>query len=141
MSFGTPWVGVEWCELTPQPHVWYSRRMATIGTSIRLDEDLVKRLDELAELRSESRSALIERILNNGVADEEQFWERMQNPVYREVSRLILRPDVAMAMAKVLGERLDPAAVAGTSERFDRAVEKLAKRGQLRKGLNHGRAK
>lgn len=98
--------------------------MATIGTSIRLDEDLVKRLDALAELRAESRSALIERILKNGVDEEEQFWKAQDNPVYREVSRLLLKPAVAMAMAKIVGEQVDPAAVAARSKKFDLLLER-----------------
>lgn len=108
--------------------------MATIGTSIRLDEDLVKRLDALAELRAESRSALIERILKNGVDDEEQFWRVLaKNPLYREVSRLLLKPHVAMALAKSVGEQLDPALLTGARERLDAGVAhvKQGKRGRM----------
>jgi predicted DNA-binding protein len=107
--------------------------MATIGTSIRLDEKLVQRLDALAELRAESRSALIERILKNGVDDEEELWRALKhNPLYREVARLLLKPDVAMAVARAVGEKLDPAMVADAARVLDVGVDRMkqTKRGK-----------
>jgi len=69
--------------------------MAKEITTVRLDPELIRRLDAVAEARGESRSVVIERVLRNEVADEEDFVNEMEHPVMRALVRMIIASPAA----------------------------------------------
>ncbi|MEO1716948.1 MAG: ribbon-helix-helix domain-containing protein [Planctomycetota bacterium] len=81
--------------------------MPKTQTSIKIDSDLMARVDRLAKMRGESRTAVIERCLRNAVPELEQYFENMQNPAFRAAQQLITRnPKVLRAISAALLEEL-----------------------------------
>ena len=75
--------------------------------SISMAPELVARLDEVGAQRGEARSTVIERIIRNGIADEESFLRDMESPVYRTIMQAMVNtPKLVQAMAKLVGEHL-----------------------------------
>jgi len=77
--------------------------------SINLDEGLIAQYDELAELRQESRSAVIERVLRNGLEDERRFLRVMGNPIAgRLIEKILASPKLAEMIGRVVQEQVSP---------------------------------
>ena len=107
--------------------------------TITLDHDVLADIDHIAELRSESRSAVMERILRNGIEDENKFLDQLSNPIIRELTtRLAQSPQLIEAISRVVGEQvsqddLDRYAEAGPRLKEagrKRQSERKAKRGK-----------
>lgn len=82
--------------------------MAKIATSVRLEENLIKRLDAVAEARGQSRSELMEQILHREVKDEEKMLREMEsNPIARMLLRTLMNnPAIVKVIMKLGGEKL-----------------------------------
>lgn len=75
--------------------------------SISMDPELVRRLDKVGEARGDARSTVIERIVRNGLPEEERFLEQMENPAYRAIVQLLTEsPKVTETLARLVGEHL-----------------------------------
>lgn len=89
--------------------------------SITIDPELLKRLRHVADLREQSVSAMIERIVRNEIDSEEEFVRDMESPVMRTImSAMVNTPGVMEGMAKIIGQSLTP-------EEFN----------EMREGLKH----
>lgn len=82
--------------------------MAKGFVSVRMDEELMRRLDAVAEATSDTRSAIVERLVRNGLDDAERFLKRFENPVLREAWGVLTSPGVLKALAAAAGEELTP---------------------------------
>jgi metal-responsive CopG/Arc/MetJ family transcriptional regulator len=101
-----------------------------INFSVSLLPELVERLDAIAQERHESRSAVIERIIRNGVPDEEQFLQSIENPVKLTIMDLLQRnPKVIKALATVLGEYIDDDMIERTGKQVALAKQRRGKKG------------
>lgn len=76
--------------------------------TISMDPGLLRRLDEVAEARKDSRSAVIERIVNNQIEEEEKAVRLLiDNPVIREtIMRLMASPDALELLNRLLGKKI-----------------------------------
>lgn len=88
--------------------------MATINTSIRIDEDLWNRIGDLGEMIGQTRSEILSRIVRNGIEDEERVHRMMRDPVYGRFLELLIKPSVMSKLAQLAGESL-------TSDDLERA--------------------
>jgi hypothetical protein len=75
--------------------------------SISMDEELVERIDRIAQARDEGRATVIERMARNGIADEERFLGLMDDPVAGALlSRLLESPRLMRGIAAMVAEDL-----------------------------------
>lgn len=88
----------------------------------------MQRLDAVAEATGETRSAVVERLVRNGLDDAEHFLKRFENPVIREAWGILASPRVLRALAAAAGEEVTPD-VAEAAEKAQRLV-KRARKGQ-----------
>jgi len=99
-------------------------------TSIRIDLDLLARIDRVAADREQTRSQVMERICKNGIAEEERFLSVMENPVLAYLIERISRPEVMGTIAEMIGDDMDEEEL----ERIKTAVSKQAELGRKRRG-------
>jgi len=72
-----------------------------------LDSALIGRIDAIAEVRNESRSATIERILLNGIDEEENLLANLGVGIQGKIMALLLQhPKILASMSKALGDVL-----------------------------------
>lgn len=73
--------------------------------TVTLEPAIVSRIDTVAEATGKSRSAVMERILKEGIAEEEKFVRDMENPLKRAIlETLVGNPRVLGVIATVVGE-------------------------------------
>jgi hypothetical protein len=103
--------------------------------TISVDPGLLRRIDAVAEVRGDSRSALMERMLFDSIEDQEEFLDRMEKPIPRAVvSALISSPVVMRAIASIAGKTL-------TDEELKRLQERApvhAAKGKERQSRKRG---
>lgn len=72
-----------------------------------LDHSLTERIDAVAEARDESRSATIERMLRNQIAEEEKMLEQIGTGIEGRIMALLLNnPKAIDVMSKMIGQSL-----------------------------------
>ena len=72
-----------------------------------LDSSLIERIDRIAEFRNESRSATIDRMLANGIEDEESVLESIGVGVQGRITALLIEnPKILTSLSKALGDVL-----------------------------------
>lgn len=77
--------------------------------TVTLDPDLVARLDRLAEVLDQSRSRLMERLLDTAVEEEEQLMDKLASPVIGPIVQSIIdHPKLMATLAKLIGEQMSP---------------------------------
>lgn len=102
--------------------------------NITIDADLLKRIDDAAEKRGDSRSAVIERFCRNEIAQEEEFLHELESPVFRAIyDAMSKRPEVIRAISAVMGEHIDLAEAKAKAERL-REQTRRGKAREHRKG-------
>lgn len=100
--------------------------------AITIDPHLLQRIDAVADLRGQSRSAVIERVIRNEIDAEEEFVEDMESPVMQTILSVILNtPGVTETIAKVVGNNMNKEQLAemkkGLKEQVARGKERTAK--------------
>lgn len=72
-----------------------------------LDHSLTERIDAVAQARDESRSATIERMLRNQIAEEEKILQQVGTGVEGRIMAFLLNnPKALDAISKVIGQSL-----------------------------------
>lgn len=105
--------------------------------NITIDADLLRRIDDAAEKRGDSRSAIMERFCRNEIEQEEAFLREMENPVYRAIyDAMSRRPEVIRAMCAAAGQYIDLAEAQAKAER----LKEQTKRGKARRHNKGGEA-
>lgn len=74
--------------------------------SIKLDSELLDRIDELAEDIGSTRTALIESMINTELPEREAFHRSLENPVVRAVHQQISRPAIIKAISVLVDRKL-----------------------------------
>ena len=103
--------------------------MATIGISFRIDEDVLKRVDEVAEFCGDSRSDVLTRIIRNGIDEEAEFQKKLRDPMFRKIAGVLMKPAFAMTLAKLAGEELSSESLRQAATVIERAEQKSKKGG------------
>jgi len=97
--------------------------------SINLEADLIAQYDELAEVRQESRSAVIERVLRNGLEDERRFLRVMGSPVTGQlIEKILTSPKLAEMIGRVVQEEVSPEQLAEARQKAPKLREAAKKR-------------
>ncbi len=75
--------------------------------SVTVSPELCEALSEVAKARGESRSALVERLLHNGVIEERKDLRLLENPIFQAVGLAVAKlPGVMEFASKMAGEDL-----------------------------------
>lgn len=110
--------------------------MARTQISIKLDEDLLVRVDKLAADVGSNRTAVIEQAIKNDLPEQEAFHKSLENPVMRAIHERITSPSMLRLLAKLASEEVSEAEIARIVERApvqrdlakDRATQRKAAR-------------
>lgn len=78
--------------------------MARTQISIKLDEDLLARIDQLAAEVGTTRTAVIEKAVENDLPQQEAFHKSLENPVVRAIHERITSPGVLRLLARLADE-------------------------------------
>ncbi len=109
--------------------------MGKVKVSISVPQQLLKRIDLIAESRGDSRSYVISKVLESGIESQEQFLADMENPVIRGLARVIASSPNALTMLNTIGEEV-------TAEEFARfcagAPEQIERGKSRAKGKRSG---
>ena len=98
-----------------------------VRASITIDPEILAQIDEIAEITQESRSALIERFLLNGIENQREYLGKMENPVSRIfMQQLSANPTLLQKIACLVGENM-------TIEEAHTIKEHTAKQAELAK--------
>lgn len=77
--------------------------------TVTLDPNLVSRIDRLAEIRDQSRSKVMESLLEMAVEDTEETLDKVASPLLGPIIQSIVdHPKIIAMIAKTIGEKLDP---------------------------------
>lgn len=105
--------------------------------NITIDADLLKRIDDAADKRGDSRSAIIERFCRNEIGQEEEFLHELESPVFRAIyDAMSKRPEIIRAISAVMGEHIDLTAARAKAER----LREQTRRGKARQHNKGGEA-
>ena len=94
--------------------------MARAQISIKLDEELLARVDQLAEDASVTRTAVIEQAIANDLPEQEAFYRSLENPVIRAIHKKITTPGMLRVLAAIVNDDL-------TDEEIERITERAPK--------------
>ena len=108
--------------------------MPRIQISIKLDEDLLARVDQLAEATGTNRTAVIEQAVKNDLPEQEAFQQSLENPTIRALHKQITRPALLRAIAMLANERMTDEDLAEVVERAPRQRAAVERRVAERKG-------
>jgi predicted transcriptional regulator len=78
--------------------------MARKPISITLDEDMIARIDRLAEDEGRTRTSVIERALRNDLPEQEKFNRTLENPLVREAHKLVTSRAMLEFISMLAGE-------------------------------------
>ena len=91
--------------------------------SIKLDSDLLDRIDDLASDVGVTRTAIIEKCLENELPNQEALYRSMENPVIRFLHKQLTRPEVLAAMVKIADGTIDPEEIRSIAHKAQRQIE------------------
>lgn len=98
--------------------------------AVSIDADLARRIDAIADARDENRSQVVQRIIQDGIAEEEKFVHGMENPILRGLlETMTSSPKLLRTIAKIVGEEMDEEILADMQE----GMKKQAALGRERK--------
>lgn len=110
--------------------------------TLTIDAEVLARIDQVADLREEARSVVVERILRNGIESEEKFLDIIADPVRGAIYRGLLEsPELMHLIAKMAGEALTEAEVSRIKERAPGVLKAGKKVRAQRKERKRGRRK
>lgn len=74
--------------------------------SIKLEDDLLERIDRLAAAVGSTRTAVIEKAVQNDLPQQEAFHKSLENPVVRAIHERITSPGVLRLLARLADESM-----------------------------------
>lgn len=75
--------------------------MSRIQISIKLNSDLLDRIDKLAKDVGVTRTAIIEQAVENDLPEQESFHKSLENPLIRGIHEKITSPTVLRLLARL----------------------------------------
>ncbi len=104
--------------------------------SIKLDEDLLARVDRLAEDTGLTRTAIIEQAVKTDLPEQEAFQRTLENPVIRALHKRITTPGMLRAIAAITQDDLTDEDIAGIIERAPKRRESGKRRQDVKRAGN-----
>ena len=108
--------------------------MAKVQIAVRIDEDLLDAIDELAKAGGDTRTDVIADILKYGIEEERSFSERASNPVVSKLVSALADVGIAQDVAKLLGYEIDERRVQLVKRLREQRRAGRAARGAVSKG-------
>jgi hypothetical protein len=81
--------------------------MAKTFVGLRLNDDLLKLIDDLAEKEGSSRTEVMEDALRRGLDDEVRFVEMLERPLQGLIVKGLVKAGIVDAVCKALGDGAD----------------------------------
>jgi metal-responsive CopG/Arc/MetJ family transcriptional regulator len=108
--------------------------------SIKLDTDLLERIDKLASDVGISRTAVIEQAVKNDLPEQESFHKSLENPVIRAMHEKLTSPGVLRMLAKLAqtdmsDEEISEIVEKGPRQRDAARARRTKKKGKSTTGL------
>lgn len=75
--------------------------------SVRIDDEILRRLDQLSERTGISRAEIVERCLAVGIVDEEEYVKSLESAITGPLMQMFMRPRVMKMVLDLLGEKVD----------------------------------
>ena len=106
--------------------------MATEYVGMRMDQDLVKRIDKVAETLQMTRSAVLDRVVRIGLKEEENTAKIVEgadlgHQIQRAMAKALVSSDFLLNLLKMIDDDVDP-------KRVKMMREALASHDAKRKG-------
>ena len=114
--------------------------MSKTQISIKLDTDLLGRIDQLAEDVGVTRTAIIEKALKNDVPSQEAFYRSLEDPVMRAVHSQLTKPSVLRLLARITDGGISDSEIEEITAKAPRQIE-VGKRRQTEKKTTKQRSK
>lgn len=107
--------------------------------TITIDRIVLARVDGVADARGDSRSAVIERIVSNGIGSEERFLAMMEVPATRLIiEKIVGSPAIAGAIAQLVGESLSKEELKALNEEARKQAERGIDRRKAKRVTREG---
>lgn len=103
--------------------------------TITIDPTVLARIDQICEMKDESRSAFIERALRNEIELQGKFLEEMDSQGMQALYLAISHPAVLNVITRMAGERMSSEEI----QRISSGVRKQAERAKDRKSKVKGK--
>ncbi|MDP9175908.1 MAG: ribbon-helix-helix domain-containing protein [Planctomycetota bacterium] len=81
--------------------------MAKVQTAIRIDQELLDIIDDIAQRQGETRTEVILAALERGLYEEQKFLQMAETPILGDFLRSIEKTGVLEVLAKALGHEID----------------------------------
>jgi metal-responsive CopG/Arc/MetJ family transcriptional regulator len=101
--------------------------------SIKLDTDLLKRIDQFASEVGVTRTAVIEKALKNDLPEQEAYYESLENPIVRGIHQKLTSPTVLRALAKIAQQDMTDEEIREIVDKGPRQREAAKKRAATKK--------
>ena len=112
--------------------------MTRTQISIKLDTDLLERIDRLAESIGSTRTAIIEQAIKNDLPESERYYRSLENPVVRSVHAVLTQPHILEALAKLTRQEMTPEEFANITEKAPVQRERARERSQAKRQAGKG---
>ena len=101
--------------------------------SIKLDSDLLARVDQLAEDVGVTRTAIIEQAVKNDLPEQETFHQSLENPIIRGIHEKLSSPAVLRTLAKLAREDMSDEEIEEIVSKGPRQRDAAKKRAHTKK--------
>jgi hypothetical protein len=110
--------------------------MATVPIGVRLDEELLARIDHLAERTGSTRTDIVDRALRIGLKEDEGLAQH--GPAILKLMRLMLSKPFVDVFFTLVGDEVDPKQLGKIKKLYEEKTGKKWSRSEKSKELYHG---
>jgi len=107
--------------------------MARTQISIKLDSDLLERIDKLAEGIGATRTSVIEQAVKNDLPEQESFHKSLENPIVRGIHEKVTSPAVLRLLARMTMQDMSDAEIEEIVEKGPRQRDAARARATTKK--------
>lgn len=107
--------------------------MARTQISIKLDSDLLERIDKLAEDVGITRTAIIEQAVKNDLPEQESFHKSLENPLMRGIHETLSSPKVLRLLARLSNGEITDEEISNIMEKGPRQRDAARARAATKK--------
>jgi len=101
--------------------------------SIKLDTDLLERIDRLASDVDITRTAVIEQAIRNDLPEQEAFHKSLENPLIRQMHEKLTSPSVLRLLSKLANTDMSDEEISAVVEKGPRQRDAARQRAASKK--------
>lgn len=95
--------------------------MARTQISIKIDDELLTRVDRLAEATGETRTSIIEQAVRQDISEQEWYHHSLENPIVRALHEKLSSPSMLRRMMSLAGTEITEESVERVKNRGERS--------------------